>query len=211
MYKNIIFDMDGTLVNTYEGIYNSYQYAVTKMGMHFGGHQFVKKVIGAPLKEVFLKEFCLSEEAATEAIKLYRRYYQEQGKKEVCLYDGMVELLKALKERGCNICVATLKKEQFAKEIVENMGIAVFFDVVYGIDEKDSYTKADLILKCIEHVKGEKKDSILIGDSEYDFFGAKEVGIDFLAVTYGFGFNEGLQNKEIKYVASECMEVLQYL
>lgn len=209
MYKNIIFDMDGTLVNTYEGIFNSYQYAITKMGLDFGGDEFVKKVIGTPLKKVFLEEIGLSEEAATEAVKIYRTYYQEKGKKEACLYNGMAEVLKALKERGCKICIATLKKEQFAKEIVEDMGIAEFFDVVYGIDEKDSYTKANLILKCIEYVKGEKKDSILIGDSEYDFLGAKEVGIDFMAVTYGFGFKENLKNNEIKFIATECMEILK--
>lgn len=211
MYKNIIFDMDGTLVNTYQGIFNSYKHTITKIGLEFGGDKFVQKVIGAPLKEVFLKELQLSEEKAEEAVKIYRSYYQDRGKNEACLYEGMADLLKALKVQGCRICVATLKKEQFAREIVEDMGIAEFFDVVYGIDENDSYTKADLILKCIDYVQGEKKDSILIGDSEYDFLGAKEAGIDFLAVTYGFGFKESIQRDEIKLIATECMKILDYI
>lgn len=203
--------MDGTLVNTYEGIFNSYQYAISKIGLNFGGDEFVKKAIGAPLKDVFLREFQLSEQQAVEAVRIYRSYYQEKGKNEACLYEGMADLLKALKEQDHKICIATLKNEQFAKDIVNTMGIAQYFDVVYGIDDNDTYTKADLIKKCIKFVDGKNEESILVGDSEYDFIGAKEAEIDFLAVTYGFGFKETKINEEIKYVASKCDDILKYV
>lgn len=211
MYKNIIFDMDGTLVNTYEGIFNSYQYVATKMGLDFGGDEFVKKAIGAPLKNVFLREFHLSEQQAVEAVRIYRSYYQKKGKNEACLYDGMANVLKLLKEQGYKICVATLKNENFAKDIVNALGIAKYFDVVYGIDDNDAYTKADLIRKCIKFVEGKKEESILVGDSEYDFLGSKEAGIDFLAVTYGFGFKDTIQNREIKNIASKCEDIMKYV
>lgn len=211
MYKNIIFDMDGTLVNTYEGIYNSYKHAIEKIGMKFEGDLFVGKVIGAPLKDVFCNTLGLGESEALKAVEIYRSYYQEKGKNEACLYDGIKEALKELKSNGYFLGVATLKKEDFAKEILANLKMIDLFDVVYGIDKNDTLTKADLIKKCIEYVGVTNDESILVGDSEYDLLGAQEVGIDFMAVTYGFGFKEISRCKGITHISNTCDEIVKNL
>ncbi len=188
MYKCIIWDMDGTLVNTYRGIYNAYDCAFEKMGMAFEGDAFVKKVIGAPLKNVFTDTLQMPEEKAVEAVGFYRGYYAEKGVLEVDEYPGLKDVLKKLKESGYVLCVGTLKKEAFAKMIVEQLGIADLFAIVKGVDDKDQLTKKDIVKLCMEHVGCSEEESILIGDSEFDEDGAELAGIDFGAVLYGFGF-----------------------
>lgn len=209
MYKCALFDMDGTLVNTYRGIFNSYKYAFDKIGIEFQGEKFVGKVIGAPLLSVFRETIGLSEEKAVQAVEYYRNYYSEYGKKESQIYEGVKESLVSLKEQGYFLGVATLKREIFAKEILSDLGIIQYFDVVCGIDEKDQLTKADLLNKCLSELKVDKNDTILIGDSEYDAEGAEQVGIDFMAVTYGFGFksNESLRGNRIKLIAESGAEL----
>lgn len=190
MYKCIIWDMDGTLVNTYRGIYNAYDYALKKMGLEFGGNAFVKKVIGAPLKQVFTDTLQMSEEKAVEAVDFYRSYYAEKGVFEVDEYLGLKNVLKKLTASGYVLCVGTLKKESFAKMIVDQLGIADLFAIVKGVDDKDQLTKKEIVKLCMEHIGCSEEETILIGDSEFDEEGAEQVGIDFGAVMYGFGFRK---------------------
>lgn len=188
MKKCIIFDMDGTLVNTYQGIFNSYKYAMDKMNIDFLGDELVGKAIGAPLLSVFKEIVLLDDAQAREAVKYYREYYSLRGVNEVKLYDGMECVLSSLREENYLLGVATLKRERFAKTILKQLGISKYFDNVCGIDENDSLTKKDLIEKCIKTLNVNKEDAILIGDSEYDLEGAQMANIKFLAVLYGFGF-----------------------
>ena len=162
MYKFVLFDMDGTLVNTYQGIYHSYEYAAKKLGIEFQGEQFVGNVIGAPLMSVFTDWLLLSEEDARKGIEYYRKYYAERGKNEVSVYEGIKESLSKLKKEEYVLGIATLKREVFAKEILKNLGLDIYFDVVYGIDDNDSLTKSKLIEKCISKMHALKKIRFLL-------------------------------------------------
>ena len=188
MIKCVLFDMDGTLVNTYEGIYHSYEYALKNMNLKFDGNNFVGKVIGAPLLSVFKEHFLLPEEDVMKAIEYYRKYYSTFGKRQVEMYNGLENVLIKLKNKGFLLGVATLKRETFAKEILNNLNLYQYFDIVYGIDENDKLKKADLILKCINYLNVYSNETILVGDSEYDMVGAQEAGTNFLGVLYGYGF-----------------------
>lgn len=215
MYKCILFDMDGTLVNTYEGIYNSYKYALEQMNLPFHGDSFVGKVIGAPLLSVFTEYFRLNEQISLQAVEYYRKYYSAKGKNEAVLYDGIDDILQQLKKHGYLLGVATLKRESFATEILNTLNIHKYFDIVCGIDENDSLSKTDLILKCIHILNVSNINTILVGDSEYDAKGAADANIDFLAVLYGFGFKDETSLKEnpATFVAKspyECLEFIQY-
>jgi len=216
MYKCILFDMDGTLVDTYEGIFNAYAYALDKMGLEFGGRTFVDQAIGSPLLMVFKEYFSLSNENAQKAVEYYRDYYAEKGIKEAQLYKGMNETLQTLKKNGVLLGVATLKRETFAKEILKALNIATFFDVVYGIDEKDKLSKADLLEKCVATLNVSKKDTILVGDSHFDAQGAQKAGVDFMAVLYGYGFKEAhlddydscrLISKSVSEISKKLLEL----
>lgn len=190
MYSCVLFDMDGTLVNSYEGIYHAYAWTMEQMGLPFSGRSFVERVIGAPLVYVFQKFCGLGPEDTAQAIELYRDYYAEKGKRQAKAYDGIAHALCVLKRAGCFLGVATLKRETFAKEILDALGLLSYFDVVCGMDAGDQLHKADLIRRCMTAAGAEPADTLLIGDSAFDGQGAGEAGVDFLAVTYGFGFRE---------------------
>lgn len=187
-YKCILFDLDGTLVNTFPGILHSYQYAAGKIGIPLLTEEIVGEVIGAPLAEVFRKRFSLSEDMVEEALFHYRKYYAESGLHEIEHYDGMLDTLIALKKRGYLLGVATLKKESFAKEILSKLGLAQYLDVIIGMDDKDSLTKAGMITKAMDMLAVSEVETVLLGDSSYDAIGAEAAGVDFIAATYGFGF-----------------------
>lgn len=210
MKKCVLFDLDGTLINSYRGIYNSYKYSCDKLNIAFPGDLFINKVIGAPLFEVFNLKFNLSKEVTKEAIKFYREYYSKIGKNEVEIYSGVNETLKLLKDRGYLLGVATLKKETFAIDILKKLNIIDFFDIVCGMDNEDTVTKAILLSNCMNKLNINNDDVVLIGDSEYDLKGAEEVNIDFIAALYGFGFNEKNVIKDLKIINNICelMEVL---
>jgi len=198
MYKSVLFDLDGTLVNTYQGIYNSYQYALRKMKIEFSGKELVNEAIGAPLLSVFKEKFSLCEMDALQAVEHYREYYSRKGKLEVITYEGIKETLIKLQKQNYLLAVATLKRESFAKEILKNLELDQYFELIYGMNEDDSLSKADLIEKCLDKLQIENSEAILVGDSIYDQIGAKEANIDFLAVTYGFGFKTALELKKIR-------------
>lgn len=186
--KCVIFDLDGTLANTYPGIFNSYRYACEKLGIASPTDQVVGEAIGAPLLEVFERRFNLPKDVAVEGTKHYRVYYAEQGLLEATAYEGMGETLCTLKERGYWLGVATLKKEDFAVRILENLGLAKYFDVIVGMNDGDSLTKAQMLEKVVTTLSCDTQQAAMIGDSSYDAIGAKEAGVKFIPVTYGFGF-----------------------
>lgn len=188
MIKCVLFDMDGTLVNSYAGIYNSYKYALKKMNLEFEGDKFVGKVIGAPLLTVFSEYFKLDAKSALAAVTYYREYYANKGKFQASVYGGIEKSLNLLKKNNYFIGIATLKREEFAKDIVKELNLQNYFNVISGIDENDKLKKSDIIKKCMDIFNVKSEETILVGDSEYDLEGAREAKIHFLGVSYGFGF-----------------------
>ena len=188
-YRCILFDMDGTLVDSYEGIFHAYRWTMEQMGRAFEGDPFVRRAIGAPLIWVFENLCGMDFPSAEQAAAQFRAYYAREGKHQVKVYDGMEETLCRLKAAGCFLGAATLKQEHFAKEILKEQGLLAYFDAVCGMDAEDRLTKADLIRRCMQAAKAGKEETILVGDSIFDAAGAAEAGVAFMAVTYGFGFH----------------------
>ena len=213
MYRSVIFDMDGTLADTCEGIFHAYQYTMEQMGKHFLGAAFVRKAIGAPLTEVFRKTCGMNESETTEAIKHYRNYYRSKGWNEIRIYPGIETVLKTLHKQGYLLGIATLKKEEFAFSILEKANLLSYFDAVCGANREDRLTKADLIRICMKKLGTDPANTVLIGDSEYDAAGAEEVGAASLAVTYGFGFQQqsALEKWHVKMVAHHPDEMIECL
>ncbi len=214
MYHCILFDMDGTLVNSYEGIYHAYAWAFAQMKLPFQGDTFVKKAIGAPLSFAFEKLYGLNSEQTAQAIRHYRAYYARQGRREAFAYPGIRETLQRLKSTGRFLGTATLKNQQFAQEMLAEFGLLPFFDAVCGADQEGRLTKADLIRAGMRYAGAYPEDTILVGDSVFDAQGAVQVGAAFLAVCYGFGFQSIRQAKtlpEVTMAAQTPAEIARLL
>ncbi len=199
MKKLIIFDLDGTLLDTSEGIIKCHQYAHEYMGKQPPSESQLRKVIGAPLLDSYLYDFKFSLNDAKTAVEAYRNRYNEKGVLEADIYKGIEDLLKTLSSEGYILMVATLKKEEFAKQMLKNFSISKYFTQIFGVDEKDKKKKIDLLNQCIEASSVDKKEVVLVGDSEYDLEGASACKIDFIGVSYGFGFKN---NVDIKLCSS---------
>lgn len=186
-YRHYIFDLDGTLADTSEGIYDAYRFTFEKMGMPLTDFDLLNGVIGAPLLDNFTERFGLPEEIAREAISIYRERYAQVGVKLVEVYPEIEELLCYLKKAGYRISVATMKRTDLARAILRRSGLLQYFHGVFGMDAQDSLTKADLIRLCMERSNCLPCQTILVGDSFSDFEGAEECGISFIGAGYGLG------------------------
>ncbi|WP_449621681.1 HAD hydrolase-like protein [Robertmurraya sp. Marseille-Q9965] len=213
-YSTIIFDLDGTLLDTSEGIMVGASYTVQKLGIAELTMDQQKSFIGPPLLESFMRECGLTKNEAEIAVSLYRERYQKKGLYEAKHYHQMEELLFLLKKKGFKLAVATLKMDRFAKEILEYFGLLHYFDSINGIDEKDTLSKKDIIQLCLKEIEEyDYSKVVLIGDSIFDAIGAKEAGIDFIGVTYGFGFKakEDIEQVDAVFTAKSVKDIMGYL
>ena len=125
---------------------------------------------------------------------------------EASLYEGMSQLLSQLKQRGYKLAVATLKYEETAQRMLTYLNVAQYFDVICGALADVKLSKSQLLGKCMSFSGSDEASSLLVGDSSYDALGAKEAGIDFLGVTYGFGFTNQQEVDEFPNVG--CAETV---
>lgn len=192
--KVIIFDLDGTLLNTSIGIYNSVRYAESLMGFIPLEEELLSLFIGPPPSEIYQRLYGITESAALEATKYHREYAKMQGIYESVVYDGIPYLLEQLNMAGFKLAVATLKSQDLAVKILEYHNLAKYFDAIVGIDQSESLSKADTIKISLERTGiVNAADSILIGDTIYDADGSLEAGCKFIGVLYGFGFKSSVE------------------
>jgi phosphoglycolate phosphatase len=187
-YKAILFDLDGTLADTSRGIYNCIIHTQRTLKLPLISEEQMRTHIGPSPEDSFKRSFGLHGEQLQQTMVIYKQYAMEKGLYEAVMYSGIKELLHYLKQDGCKLCVVTLKNEDVAIEMLRYFQLIDYFDIIGGahVDRHDK--KSALINNCINILGIEKSGCVLIGDSEYDAVGAEEAGIDFIGVTYGFGF-----------------------
>lgn len=200
MYKNIIFDLDGTLVDSDSGIVNSLKFAIAGMGLNPEGFGDLKKYIGPPLFDTFNESFGLGEARANEALVKYREYYARKGIFEAALYPGVEKMLASLYNDGRSIYLGTSKVVDYARPILEEFGIARYFSFVGGASMDGLRRgKADVLRHVLEENPTAAQDVIMVGDTVYDVEGAKEVGLETAAVLWGYGSRWQLEKAGAKY------------
>lgn len=204
--KTVLFDLDGTLTDSGPGIMNSVQYALTKCGRPAQDLSELRCFVGPPLFTQFSKYLgCeLSKEECAQMVEWYREYYAEKGIFENRLYDGIPELLERLKGEGKSLMLATSKPEKFANIVMEHFDIAKYFDLIGGalLDERRT-EKADVIEYVLETAGITSKETVLmVGDRNYDIFGAKQSGIHSMGVLYGYGTREELERAGADWIAA---------
>ena len=213
MIKNVLFDLDGTLIDSREGIINGFIYALHYFDIKVTDRKYMEKFIGPPLDESFSKEYNFDKKQTEKAVKKYREYYSVEGVYLNKLYDGIKDVIIDLANHGKKVILATAKPLPFAERILEQHGIKQYFSFLsaYMLDGSRT-TKAEVIdfaLKNIEDLKLE--ECIMVGDRGYDIEGAKANNIQTVGVTYGFGTEQELKDAGATYIAHNMRELKSIL
>lgn len=187
--KILIWDIDGTLLNTAPGIINSVRYAEKMVGLSPLDDEQVRVFLGPPPKSMYMKMYGLDEKTASEAVKYHREYSRNRAIYEADVYDGIPSVLEYYQNKGIHQAIATLKGQTIADTIIERLELSKYFDIIAAMDKDETKTKNGLLQEVIDYLGLDHKDAVLIGDSQYDAIGAEKAGIDFVGVTYGFGFH----------------------
>jgi dTMP kinase len=183
--KTVIFDFDGTLMDTSSGIFNTLRAVFQEYGVSCN-EEAMRPLVGPPLFEG-LKDFCgFDDEKTMEMVAGYRRHYPRTGLSGYTIYPGITQLLERLRAFGARLYVATNKPRETAQKMLESSGLIGFFDGVYGAGMGDRKSiKAENILKILELASG--NDAIMVGDRKGDVEAAHQAGIPCLYVSWGFG------------------------
>ena len=186
--KAVIFDFDGTICNTGEGIMKSAKYALDSFGVPCGEWTELSCFIGPPLLVTFQEEYHQEVSQASELVKKFRERYSKEGIWESCLYDGIKELIESLKEDGFKLAIASSKPEKYICELLEKFEIAKHFDVVCGVSfTADCEPKQSITARALEALGVSNEEAIVVGDKFYDVDGARANGIKSIGVTWGYG------------------------
>lgn len=211
-YDVIFFDLDGTIIDSGEGVTNSVRYSLEKLGLPSMTEKELRRFIGPPLVYSYGAYAGVERENIETAIKYYREYYTEKGIFEGYVYENIEKMLKILKENGKRIIVATSKPEEFARAILERAGLSEYFEYIAGatMDEKTRITKIDVIAYALEKAQINDTSSVLmVGDRMYDIEGAKHFNMDVMAVLYGYGSYEEFIEYKADYIAKTPLDVAE--
>ena len=212
MYQYLLFDLDGTLTDPYEGITKSFQYALASFGIE-EKQEDLTWVIGPPLIDAFMGYYGFSKEQGEAAVAKYRERFSVTGLYENQVYPGILELLEKLQKAGKTICLATAKPEIFAKRILEKFGLAPYFSVVVGaeLDGTRNYKK-DVIAEVLLQLGNPPLEKVLmIGDRKQDIDGAKACGIKSMGVRFGYAEPGELENAGADYAVNTVAELTGFL
>ena len=220
MIKAVLFDLDGTIINSEEGITKCVQYALKAYGIDEPDRTKLLCFIGPPLEPVFREKYGMTGEEAWQSVKKYRERFNEKGIFECCLYEHVKDVIINLKKRGYVVALASSKPEIACRRIIEHFKLTAYFDMIVGsaLDGSIS-TKEEVLLELCrrletgngESLKFASEELCLIGDTKYDAIGAKAVGIRCIGVSYGFGTKEELTAAGAEIVFDDIREVENYI
>ncbi len=198
MEKNamhILFDLDGTLTDSFEGITKCIAHAMTKLGKPAPPPESLGWCIGPPLKKSFARLLDSQEDAlAEQALAFYRERFGSVGLFENELYEDIPQVLETLKNTDHDLYVATAKPGVYAKRIIEHFGLEKSFKGIYGSELNGTRTdKTSLIAHVLEVESLSANATIMVGDREHDMIGANANGVTGLGVLWGYGSREVLE------------------
>jgi len=193
-YEWLLFDLDGTITDSAEGIFNCFRYGLGAVGLEEPDSERLRAILGPPLLDAYRDMYGLTDEQAKMALAKYRERYSVTGLFENRVYDGAEQMLSRCREAGYKIALATAKPEAYAGRIIEHFGLTKYFDLVTGASlDTSRHTKSAVISHIFETMGITDKSRVLmIGDRKDDLLGARNCGVDGLGVLYGYGSYEEL-------------------
>lgn len=197
MITTLLFDLDGTLVDSSQGVFRCFREALRELGKETRTDAELSPYIGPPLHWSFSVELGTNDKGAIEnAVELYRTHYRNGGIFEASAYEGIIQTVKELSENGYQCICATSKNEEYAQKVINHFGFGGFITKVYGAVDESRSEKSDIIAHLLSAEKLDLNSTVMIGDTRYDIEGAKQNGIRAIAVGWGFGVNEDLKKAD---------------
>jgi phosphoglycolate phosphatase len=192
---SVLFDLDGTLIDSQPGIVASCLAALCALGHKPDEALDVKCFIGPPIEEmmqVLLRSY--GDDRVGEAVTAYRHHYGESGLLGSEPYPGIIGALQEMRQAGLRIYLATSKREVFARRILENLKLATYFDGIYGsVPGGKLDHKTELLAQIVSEQDICASHSLMVGDRRNDIIGAHAVNMRGLGVLWGYGSRDELE------------------
>ena len=186
MVSCVLFDFDGTVFDTAEGITKSVQYAANKLGF-YPELESLRCFAGPPLADMFMEHFGLDRETALRAVADFRERYRPVGIYECRVFPGIKELLREIQSAGCVLGIATSKPQPMAEMLLEREGMTALFDAIVGSSENAvNDTKADVVRRAMSALHVGPEGTVLVGDTKYDVIGARQCGVRCIGAGWGY-------------------------
>lgn len=206
----VLFDMDGTISDSFPGVSGGILYALEKLGYELPSRESLLGFMGPPLLDQFMRQFKMSTETAAEAVRLYREYYPVKGIYEQSPMEGAEMTVRSLKEKGKTVCLATSKPRKYAEIILENFGIRKYFDIVVGATFDGSLSKKpDIIARVLELSGAAPENCLMVGDRYFDVEGAHRCGVRCAGVLCGYGSLKEFDSCGADYIINGLPDVLE--
>ncbi len=209
-YKTILFDLDGTLVDSGQGIMNCASLALDHLHVPLPTPAELRTFVGPPLRDSFAR-FGVKEADLDTAMSLFRSRYQTVGKFEGFLYPGIDTLLKALQDRGFRLLVATSKPEEMSVEILTHFGVASYFSYIAGASLDNSRTTKEQVIAYLSEENGGLDKAVMIGDTTFDVLGAAMHHIPTIGVSWGYGLVADMERAGAAAIVHDPQQLLSLL
>lgn len=209
-YDAVLFDVDGTLLDSAPGILHTLEEVFQQMGVDTAGLD-LRRYLGPPLRRTFGEHFS-QEEQIEQATRLYRASYKIKGSHECAPYPGAVQMLRRLREAGILLSTATSKPTSVVEPILREQGLAPLFDLIAGASlDKTRDTKTEVIRFVLSQPMMQGRRVLMVGDRHDDMRGAADCGLDAAAVLYGYGSRAELEPFRPVFLAGSCNELADFL
>ena len=199
-FDTLLFDLDGTLTDSTEGLINCLEHAIKQMG--FEVPEDTNKFLGPPIRQSFAEFLGMNDEQITEAVKIFRERYSTVGLFENRVYDGIPELLDRLRSAGKRLMIATSKPEVYAVRIADRFGMSPYFDIIGGAELDGSRDYKHEVIEYVLAKSGitDRSSVLMIGDRRQDVLGAHKTGLKCMGVLWGYGSVEELTQAGADYI-----------
>ena len=208
--KTILFDLDGTLTDSGEGIINCVVLALEHFRLPVPDRNTLRVFVGPPLQEMFVK-FGVPENKTDEALAVFRSRYCTVGKFENYPYPGIKELLEKLKKRDFRMLVATSKPEEMAFEILNKFELAAYFDRICGATMDESRVTKEAVISYLLETEGRADNMVMVGDTVFDVIGAAAHHIPTIGVSWGYGSTLDMMNAGATAIADTPQQLFDLL
>lgn len=204
-FKAAVFDLDGTLLDTSEGVLASVRYTINYFGFKPLAEEQLRNFIGPPIQDSFAKVYGLEGNVLQEIATVFRNRYKEADLLKAVPYDGIYDVFELLIDKGIKPAIATYKRQDYATEILVHFGFNKYTDIMYGADHENKLKKNDIIRRAISDAGvTAPEEVVMVGDSDNDAIGAKLLEVKFIGVTYGFGFRTAADVEKYPNIGVAC-------